>query len=256
MKDLFNLKDKVAIVTGGNGGIGKGIARGLASAGCAIAIAARNTAKTDEAVKQIHKEFQVPVIGVQTDIRREDQIKGMVAKALERFGRIDILVNNAGVNIRKFPQDLSLSEWDEVQDTNIRSAFISCNAVYPAMKKAGRGKIINIASVMAIFGGPKHTAYASSKGAIVQLSKCMAIAWAPDHIQVNCILPGWVTTELTVQARKDIPGLHESVIARTPAARWGEPEDMAGAAIFLASRASDYVTGAALLVDGGLTIAA
>ncbi len=256
MKDLFNLQGKVAIVTGGNGGIGKGIARGLASAGCGIAVAARNSSKTDEAVRQIRKEFGVPVLGVQVDIRQEDQINAMAAKVLEALGRIDILVNNAGMNIRKFPQDLSSLEWNEILETNVRSAFLSSKAVYPAMKNAGRGKIINIASVMAIFGGAKHSPYASSKGAIVQLSKCLAIAWAPDHIQVNSLLPGWVSTELTIQARKDIPGLHESVIARTPAARWGEPEDMAGAAIFLASRASDYVTGAALLVDGGLTIAA
>ncbi len=124
------------------------------------------------------------------------------------------------------------------------------------LKSAGRGKIINIASITSILGGAKHAPYSSSKGGIVRLSRCLALAWPPDHIQVNSLLPGWVSTELTIQARKDIPGLHESVIARTPAARWGEPEDMAGAAIFLASRASDYVTGAALLVDGGLTIAA
>ncbi len=256
MKDLFNLDGKVAIVTGGNSGIGKGIARGLASAGSGIAIVARNSAKTEEAVRQIQQEFHVPVTGVQTDIRQEDQINAMVAKVLERFGRIDILVNNAGTIVRKFPQDLSSSEWDEVLDTNVRSAFLSSKAAYPAMKKAGAGKVINIASIMAIFGGPKHTAYASSKGAIVQLSKCLAIAWAPDHIQVNSILPGWTNSEMAIKAQKDIPGLNESVIARTPAGRWGDPEDMAGAAIYLASRASDFVTGAALVVDGGLTIAA
>ncbi|HEX77041.1 MAG TPA: glucose 1-dehydrogenase [Dehalococcoidia bacterium] len=254
MKDLFDLEGKVAIVTGGNGGIGKGIARGLGAMGADLAIAARNQAKTAEAARQIGEEFGRRVLGVQVDVRQEGQIRAMVAQVLDRFGRIDILVNNAGINIRKMPQDYLTAEWDEVLETNLRSAFLCSQAVYPAMKEAEGGKIINIGSMTSIFGGAKLAPYGTSKGGIVQLTRSLAVAWAPDNIQVNAILPGWINTDLTVQARKDIPGLNERVLARTPAGRWGEPHDLAGAAIFLASRASDFVTGAALPVDGGYSI--
>ncbi|MBW1766268.1 MAG: glucose 1-dehydrogenase [Deltaproteobacteria bacterium] len=254
MKDLFSLQDKVAIVTGGNGGIGKGIARGFAAVGCDIVIAARNQGKTDEAGREIKEEFGVKVLGIQVDVRQEDQIKAMVTQVLDVFGRIDILVNNAGMNIRKMPQDYLAAEWDEVIEINLRSAFLCSKAVYPAMKKEGGGKIINIGSMTSIFGGAKHVAYGTSKGGIVQMARSLAVAWAEDNIQVNCILPGWINTDLTIQARKDLAGLDESVHARTPAGRWGEPDDMAGAAIFLASGTSDFVTGVALPVDGGFSV--
>ena len=254
MKNLFSLQGKVAIVTGGNGGIGKGIARGFAAVGGDIVIAARNQVKTDEAGREIKEEFGVRVLGVQVDVRQEDQIKAMVTQVLDVFGRIDILVNNAGMNIRKMPQDYLAAEWDEVIEINLRSAFLCSKAVYPAMKSAGGGKIINIGSMTSIFGGAKHVAYGTSKGGIVQMARSMAVAWAEDNIQVNCILPGWINTDLTIQARKDLAGLDESVHARTPAGRWGEPDDLAGAAIFLASGTSDFVTGVALPVDGGFSV--
>ena len=254
MKDLFSLQDKVAIVTGGNGGIGKAIARGFASVGTNLAIAARNEAKTEEAVRDIHEEFGTKVIGVRVDLRQEEQIRTLVAEVLENLGRIDILVNNAGMNIRKLPQDYTAAEWDEVLDTNLRGAFLCSQAVYPAMKTAGRGKIINIGSMTSIFGGGKLAPYGTSKGGIVQLTRSLAVAWASDNIQVNAILPGFINTDLTRQARKDIPDLEEHVITRTPVSRWGEPEELAGAAIFLASRAADFVTGVALPVDGGYSV--
>ena len=136
----------------------------------------------------------------------------------EHFGRIDILFNNAGINIRKQPEDLSLDEWQEVIDTNLTSAFLMSKAVYPAMKKAGGGKIVNIGSMTSIFGSPFASAYAATKGGIVQLTKSLALAWAKDNIQVNAILPGWFDTELTEKAREQIPGLHERVLARIPPA--------------------------------------
>jgi len=256
MERLFSLKGKVAIVTGGNGGIGKGIARGFASVGSDIVIAARNQAKTSGATREIKDEFGVEVLGVQVDVREEKQIESMVEQALKSFGRINILVNNAGMNIRKLPQELAAAEWDEVLDVNLRSAFISSKAVYPSMKKEGGGKIINIASVMSIFGGPKLAPYGASKGGIVQLTRSLAVAWAPDNIQVNAILPGYIDTELTRGLRRDVPGVYERVLSRTPVARWGEPDDLRGAAIFLASHASDFVTGASLSVDGGFSIMA
>ncbi len=255
MKDLFDLKGKVAIVTGGNGGIGLGIARGLASAGANLAIAARNEAKTADAVKGLRDEFGVKAIGVKVDVKEEKQIKDMAKKVLDEFGRIDILVNNAGTNIRKLPQDYVVDEWEEVLDVNLRSAFLCSQAVYPAMKTAGGGKIINIGSMTSIFGAAKVTLYATSKGGIVQLGRCLANAWAQDNIQVNAILPGFIDTDLTRKARKDIPELEERVTTRTPAKRWGEPDDLAGTAVFLASRASDFLTGVALPVDGGFSIA-
>ncbi|MBA7624694.1 2-dehydro-3-deoxy-D-gluconate 5-dehydrogenase [subsurface metagenome] len=251
MQKLFSLEGKVAIVTGGNGGIGKGIGRGFASMGAKLAIVARNEAKTAEAVRNIKDEFGADVIGLKVDVQQEEEIQTVVAQVLDTFGRIDILVNNAGTNITKMPQDYLVPEWDEVSNTNLRSAFLCSKVVYQPMKKAGGGKIINIGSMTSIFGAAKFLPYAVSKGGIVQLTRSLAIAWAPDNIQVNAILPGWINTDLTIQSRKEIPGLSEAVLARTPLGRWGEPEDLSGSAIFLVSHASDFVTGAVLAVDGG-----
>lgn len=254
MTGLFSLQNKVAIVTGGNGGIGKGIARGFAAVGADIVIAARNQAKTDETAREIKNEFGVQVLGLQVNVRHDDEIRAMVTQVLDRLRRIDILLNNAGINIRNMPQDYLVEEWDEILDTNLRSAFLCSKAVYPAMKEAGGGKIISIGSMTSIFGGAKLAPYGTSKGGIMQLTRSLAVAWAPDNIQVNAILPGWINTDLTRQARKELPGLNERVLARTPVGRWGKPDDLAGAAIFLASSTSDFVTGVALPVDGGFSV--
>ncbi len=254
MKEQFDLTGKVAIITGGNGGLGKGMARGLAAAGADIAVAARNETKTAEAVAEIQREFGTRVMGVKVDVREETQVREMAREVADRLGRIDILVNNAGTNIRKMPQEYSVAEWEEVININLRSALLCSQAVYPAMKAAGGGKIINIGSMTSIFGGAKLTLYATSKGGMVQMSRCLAVAWAPDNIQVNAILPGFLNTDLTRRARIDMPGMEERVVSRTPAGRWGEPDDLAGAVVFLASRASDFVTGVALPVDGGFSV--
>ena len=253
MEDLFSLKGKVAVVTGGNGGIGKGIARGFAGAGGDIVIAARNRKKTADAAQEIKKEFGVRVLEVEMDVRQESQVNAMVQKVLDTLGRIDVLVNNAGMNIRKMPQDYSAAEYDEIMETNLRSAFLCSKAVYPAMKKAGGGKIINIGSMTSIFGGAKVMVYGTSKGGIVAMTRSIAVAWARDNIQVNAILPGWIDTELTRRARVELKGLNEQVLARTPAGRWGEPKDLQGTAIYLATAASDFITGVALPVDGGFS---
>ncbi len=253
MMNLFNLKDKLAIVTGGNGGIGKGIAEGFAEAGSNIVIAARNQKKTNETIDEINKKYRVKTLGIQADISEENQIKTMIEKTLGEFGRIDILVNNAGINIRKLPQDLSANDWDEVLCVNLRGAFLCSKYVYPSMKKAGGGKIINIGSMTSLFAGAKLAPYGASKGGIVQLTRSLAVAWAQDNIQVNAILPGFINTELTIKARQEIEGMNEKVLARTPAGRWGDPEDLSGTAIFLASEASNFVTGIALPVDGGFS---
>jgi len=250
---LFDLTGRVAIVTGGNGGIGLGMARGMAEAGATIVIAGRNREKSAGAVQAIEAAGG-KAIAVEVDVLKPDSCRAMVETAVERFGRLDILVNNAGTNIRKQPQDYALEEWHLVLETNLTSAFVSAQAAYPAMKKAGGGKIVNIGSMMSIFGASFAAPYASSKGGIVQLTKALAAAWAKDNIQVNAVLPGWIDTDLTRQARKDVDGLHQKVLDRTPAGRWGLPEDHAGVAVFLASAASDFVTGTAIPIDGGFSI--
>ncbi len=256
MQDLFTLKGKVGIVTGGNGGIGKGIACGFAAAGSDLVIAARNEAKTAGAAREIQEKFGVRVLGVQVDVREEAQIRGAVQQVLNTFGRIDILVNNAGINVRKMPQDYKAAEWDDILDVNLRSAFLFSQAVYPSLKAGGGGKIINIGSMTSIFGVGQASAYGASKGGIVQLTRSLAVAWAPDKIQVNALLPGWINTDLTRNSRKAWPDLNERVLSRTPAGRWGEPTDFWGVAVFLASAASDFITGVALPVDGGFSIMA
>ena len=250
--ELFDLHGKVAIVTGGNGGIGLGIAQGLAQAGANIAVAARNAQKTDTAVEQL-SGFGVRAIGLQTDVTDADQVKQMVDHTVEALGGVDILIANAGMSIRKRPETYSIEEWTTVITTNLTGVFACCHAVFPQMKARGGGKIVTIGSMTSIFGLDMAVPYASTKGGVVQMTKSLASAWAADNIQVNCILPGWISTELTVGARKALPRLHDSVIDRTPMKRWGTPEDMAGTALFLCSRASDFVTGAAIPVDGGFS---
>ncbi len=254
MGDLFSLKGKVAIVTGGNGGIGKGISLGLASVGADLVIAARNARKTSEAAAEIKKAHGVRVLEVEINMADESQINAMAKKVLDTYGRIDVLVNNAGINIRKMPQDLAAADYDEVLATNLRGPFLCCKAVYPAMKKAGGGKIINIGSMTSIFGGGKLLPYGTSKGGIVAMTRALAAAWALDNIQVNAILPGWIDTEMTRRARVELEGLNERVLARTPVGRWGDPRDMQGTAIYLATAASNFITGVSLPVDGGYSI--
>jgi 2-deoxy-D-gluconate 3-dehydrogenase len=250
---LFDLRGRAAIVTGGNGGIGLGIARGLAAAGAGVAVAGRNAAKSAAAVREL-EALGAKAIAVEVDVRDEASCRAMVARAAERLGRIDVLVNNAGINIRKPPQDYTLAEWREVLDTNLTGAFVCSQAVHPSMVEAGGGKIVNVGSMLSIFGGAVMAPYGASKGGLVQLTRSLASAWAKDNIQVNAILPGFIDTDLTKRTRVEIPGLHERVLARTPAGRWGEPSDFAGVAVFLASAASNYVTGTALPVDGGYSM--
>ena len=251
--DLFDLKGKVAIVTGGNGGIGLGMARGLADAGADIAVIGRNAEKSKAAAADLNGRG-VKAIAVATDVTDKQAVGHMVDQVTHELGRVDILVNNAGINIRKPPHALEIEEWGSVIDTNLTSAFLCSKAVYPAMKAAGGGKVINIGSMMSIFGASFAPAYAASKGGIVQFTRACACAWAGDNIQANAILPGWIDTDLTRRAREQVDGLHDRVLARTPAGRWGTAADLAGIAVFLASPASDFVTGTAIPVDGGYAI--
>ena len=254
MTQLFDLTGRVAIVTGGNGGLGLAMATGLAQAGADVVVAARNSSKTDAALAGI-EATGARALAVSVDVTEESDVNAMVAQTLDAFGRVDILVNNAGVTVRKEPQDLSADEWDHVLDVNLRAAFLASRAVYPSMKAQGGGKLIHIGSMFSIFGGGGSGApYSSSKGGIVQLSKSLAVAWAKDNIQSNAILPGWFMTELTSAIPANQPDRYDLISRRIPAGRWGEPEELRGASVFLAGSASDYVTGAVIAVDGGYAV--
>jgi 2-dehydro-3-deoxy-D-gluconate 5-dehydrogenase len=250
---LFDLKGRVAVVTGGNGGIGLGMAQGLAQAGASIVIAARDAAKSKAALATLAGQQGVHHF-VACDVTDEEACRSLVATTLDRLGRLDILINNSGIAARKRPEDLSRDEWSSVLDVNLNGAFFLSQQVYAPMKRAGGGKIINIGSMLSIFGVTYAAAYGASKGAIVQLTKTLAVAWAADNIQVNAVLPGWIDTDLTRQARAQVPDLHDRIVGRTPAGRWGLPTDLAGVAVFLASSASDFVTGTAIPIDGGFSV--
>jgi 2-dehydro-3-deoxy-D-gluconate 5-dehydrogenase len=250
---LFDLTGRVAIVTGGNGGIGLGLAAGMAQAGASIVVAGRNEAKNAEAVKKL-EDLGAKALGLPVEVSDEASCRAMVEAAASRMGRVDILVNNAGIAIRKPPEAYTLDDWRKVIDINLTGAFLCSQAAYPHMVKAGGGKIINIGSMLSIFGMPYTVAYGASKGGIVQMGRSLAAAWAKDNIQVNAILPGWINSDLTRSARVEVEGLNERVLMRTPTKRWGEPEDFAGIGVFLASAASDFITGVAIPVDGGFSI--
>jgi 2-deoxy-D-gluconate 3-dehydrogenase len=249
----FDLKGKVALVTGGNGGIGQGIARGLLECGAIVVIAGRNEEKNKAAAAELSK-IGPPVSALVLDVTDEGQCRAAVKEVVRRHGRLDILVNNAGMGLPSgpnLPDDMPLATWHKVMNTNLTSAFLLSQLAYPEMKKAGGGKIINIGSMASYMGGPRWTAYGPSKAGIVQLSKNCASAWAKDNIQVNSIWPGLIDTEMTkgMQANQELMG---RVLPRIAAGRVGVPEDFSGVAAFLASSASNYVTGAEIIVDGGM----
>lgn len=250
---IFSLQNRVAFVTGGNGGIGLGMAKGLGAAGAAVVIAGRNKQKAQSALAEL-RSVGAQAEFIELDALEEASCHQAVQRAIGRFGRLDILVNNVGTTVRKQPEELTVQEWHLVMDTNLTSAFLCSQAAYPHMVRAGGGKIINIGSMMSVFASSYATPYAASKGGIVQLAKSLAVAWAKDNIQVNAILPGWIDTDLTRKAREQVQGLNERVLARTPAQRWGMPDDFAGIAVFLAAPASNFITGAAIPVDGGYSV--
>ena len=250
MDSAFDLSGRVAVVTGGNGGIGLGMAAGLARAGASVMIAARDARKSEAALEAL-RDTAAAHAAAELDVLSRASIESMFAKTIERFGRLDILITNAGTNIRKPPEQYSLEEWAEVLDVNLRGTFACAQAAYPHLCRSGGGKIITIGSMTSIFGASFAAPYSASKGGTVQLTKALATAWAKDNIQGNAVLPGWIDTDLTKRARREVGGLEERVKGRTPQGRWGTPEDLAGIAVFLASRASDFITGTAIPVDGG-----
>jgi 2-dehydro-3-deoxy-D-gluconate 5-dehydrogenase len=250
---MFELKGRVGLVTGGNGGIGLGMARGLAKAGAAVMVAGRNAEKNAAAVAEL-KALGAEADAVVVDVTDEASIEAMVARTVDRLGRLDILVNNAGINIRNRPEVYRTEDWHAVLGTNLTSTMLASRAAHPHLKAGGHGRVINNGSMLSIFGLPFHAAYGASKGGVVQLTKSLAVAWAADGITVNCILPGWIDTDLTRKARVDMPTLNDNVLARTPTKRWGAPGDFEGVAAFLGSDASAFITGVAIPVDGGFSV--
>ena len=251
---LFDLSGKVAFVTGGNGGIGKAIALGLARAGAAgVVIAARNQEKSERAAGEIEAANSRALVQ-RCDVSDPGSVEAAVGAAARAFGGIDIVVNNSGTTVRRQPQDVTPEEWDGVVDTNLKGVYLVSRACYPHLKARGGGKVINIGSMLSIFGNEYASVYAASKGGVVQYTKSCAVAWARDNIQVNAILPGWITTDMTAGMLRLYPERHKVVVDRTPAGRWGMPDEIAGTAVFLASRASDFVTGVAIPVDGGYSV--
>jgi 2-dehydro-3-deoxy-D-gluconate 5-dehydrogenase len=246
--NIFDVSGRVAAVTGGNRGIGRGIAIGLAQAGASVAVLARKAENNRAVVGELRK-LGVPAMALVLDVRKRAELEPAIAEVERTLGPLDILVNNAGIAAAKRALEADEKSWDAVIETNLTSVFLLSQIAARSMVKRGRGKIINLASEYSIFGSRLIPSYSASKGAVVQLTKSMAIDLAPHNIQVNAILPGWIDTALTAPVRNTPQ--YDEIILRTPAGRFGMPDEIAGAAIFLASDASNFVTGSVVTVDGG-----
>src|SRR5664279_917076 len=250
--ELFDLSGQVALVTGGNGGLGRAIALGFANAGAAVAVLGRNEAKNNQVLAEL-KATGVPCMAIAVDLTRREDLAPAFTRVETELGSVDILVNNAGIaSLSGGVMNEAPADWDNVLATQLNAVFLLSKIAAEGMLSRKKGKIINIGSMYSFFGSGLVPSYSAAKGAIIQLTKSMAIEFAPSNIQVNAIAPGWFETDMTT-AVKTMP-LNDEILLRTPAGRWGQPDELAGAAIFLASRASDFVTGSTIVVDGGYSI--
>ncbi|HWE36445.1 MAG TPA: glucose 1-dehydrogenase [Isosphaeraceae bacterium] len=250
--DRFRLDNRVALVTGGTRGLGRSIAEALAEAGAAVAITARKVDAAESAAAALGRSTGAKALGLAVDVTRAAEVDDMVARTLDTFGRVDILVNNAGINIRRPIEQLEEAEWDAVLATNLKGPWLCCRAVVGAMRQHKWGRVINLSSMLGEVSLPGRTPYASSKGGLTLLTKTLALEWALDGITVNAICPGPFATEMNLPLL-DNPQVRADWESRIPLGRWGDPAELGPVAVFLASDASSYVTGATIFVDGGYT---
>ena len=252
---LFDLSGRAAVVTGGNGGIGRSLALGCAAAGASVAIVGRNEEKNQHVLGEL-QEVGNPAMALRLDLTQRDQIEPALQEIERQLGPVDILINNAGIaSLSGGILEESAEDWDRVIETQLNAVFLFSKFAAQSMTKRKAGKIINLGSMYSYFGSAVIPSYSAAKGAIVQLTKSMAIELAPYNIQVNAIAPGWFVTEMTAAVRTpELKEMNDEILLRTPAGRWGETDELIGTAIFLASGASDFVTGALIPVDGGYSI--
>ena len=250
--DIFKLDGKVAWITGGADGLGRKMAEALAGAGADIAINNRSEGRAEKAAKEIAEKCGVRAVGIQADVTKVDEIQAAVDRIVKELGGVDILVNNAGVNVRKPTVELPMEEWNRVIDINLNGPFICTKAVAPLMIEKKWGRIIHMSSILGLVGLGGRPPYTATKGGLVLLTKTQGIEFAPHGVTVNAICPGPFATEMNKPLLED-PEKYKEFIARIPMGRWGELNELDGAVIFLASKASSYVTGTTLVVDGGWT---
>ena len=250
--DKFRLDGRVALVTGGARGLGRAMSEALAEAGASVALTARKLDASEHAARDIADALGAKTLGVAADVTIAGDVETMVARVLDAFGRIDILINNAGVNIRNPIEKLTEENWSFVLDTNLKGPWLCCRAVAAPMKKQAYGRVINLSSIMDDVSLPDRTLYASSKGGLKMLTKTLALEWASSGITVNAICPGPFATEMNLPLLND-PAVRAEWQARVPLGRWGDPSELGPVAVFLASDASSFMTGATLYVDGGYT---
>ena len=250
--DIFKLDGRVALVTGGNKGLGLVMAQALAEAGADVVVTSRKRENAEAGAAAIAQATGRRTLGVVVDVTDARQINAMVQTILETFGRIDILVNNAGINIRKPIEEFDEASWDQVQNTNLKAPFLCCQAVGRQMKEQRSGRIINIASMLGLTALPERSAYCASKAGLIQLTKVLALEWAPYNVTVNALCPGPFATDLNLSVINN-PQANQFFVNHIPLGRWGRPEELKGVITFLASDAASFMTGTAIVFDGGWT---